>query len=324
VPPTQRQFDTAPEWEGSGAVRGLHTVAMMAAVLGVPAAAVRHWVRGGLLHPTHRAGRIGWFGYGELVIGRQLARLLESGFGLREIDARLSELHPGGPALAARQGERIIIDGRRLSVQKGGDLFGAGGQRQFPFYTSDLDRSVSCVAAGEKAVMLPAGHDASPVLPFDDADAPTTAHEFLALASELEASGDIEAASEAIRALLQAEGPSAQVSFMLAELLYRSGDLTAARERYYVAIEFDSDHLEARTSLGCVLAELGDHELAEAALEGVLRQQPDYADAHWHLAGVLDEMGREADATRHIRAFVALAPDSPWVRMAHERLAARG
>jgi Tfp pilus assembly protein PilF len=91
-----------------------------------------------------------------------------------------------------------------------------------------------------------------------------------------------------------------------------------------VAIEFDSDHLEARTSLGCVLAELGDHELAEAALGGVLRQQPDYADAHWHLAGVLDAMGREADATRHIRAFVALAPDSPWVRMAHERLAARG
>jgi tetratricopeptide (TPR) repeat protein len=103
-------------------------------------------------------------------------------------------------------------------------------------------------------------------------------------------------------------------------LLYRTGDLTAARERYYAAVELDADHLEARASLGCVLAELGDHELALAALEGVLRQQPDYADAHWHMAGVLTDIGRHDDAERHLRTFLALAPASPWAKLAREQL----
>ena len=127
-------------------------------------------------------------------------------------------------------------------------------------------------------------------------------------------------AAEAIRAVLQAEPPTAQVVFMLAELLYRAGDLTAARERYYAAVELDADHLEARASLGCVLAELHEHELAIAALEGVLRQQPDFADAHWHMAGVLDQVGRTDDAAHHLRTFLALAPASPWAKLARQRL----
>ena len=129
-------------------------------------------------------------------------------------------------------------------------------------------------------------------------------------------------AAEALRAVLQAQGPTAQVVFMLAELLYRAGDLTAARERYYAAVELDADHLEARSSLGCVLAELGEHELALAALDGVLRQQPDYADAHWHMAGVLHDVGQKLDSQRHLRTFLALAPESPWATMARERLGA--
>ena len=120
--------------------------------------------------------------------------------------------------------------------------------------------------------------------------------------------------------MLQAQGPNAQITFMLAELLYRAGDLTAARERYYAAIELDPDHLQARSSLGCVLAELGEHELALAALEGVLRQEPTYADAHWHTAGVLREMGAVADAAHHLRRFLALAPESPWAALARGRL----
>ncbi|MFM8986065.1 MAG: tetratricopeptide repeat protein, partial [Planctomycetia bacterium] len=106
----------------------------------------------------------------------------------------------------------------------------------------------------------------------------------------------------------------------LAELLYRAGDLTAARERYYATIEIDPDHLRARTSLGCVLAELGEHELALAALEGVLRQEPDYADAHWHTASVLADVGRTAEARHHLRTFLELAPDSPWAVSARDRL----
>ena len=85
--------------------------------------------------------------------------------------------------------------------------------------------------------------------------------------------------------------------------------------------DFDPDHLEARTSLGCVLAEQGDFELAAAAFEGVLRQQPDYADAHWHLAGVLAELDQPGNARQHLLSFLALAPESPWADVARDQLA---
>ena len=290
-------------------VRGLHTVATMAAVVGVPAAAVRHWIRAGYLRAARRAAGIEWFDYGELVVARRLARLLAAGFALRDIDARLAPLHPGGAAAAARAAGRIVVDGRRLLVRRGDGLLGAGGQRQFGFSTEGIADSGPVPARAlpvEPPVFAARADSATPDL--------------LAMAAELEAIGEFEAATEALRAQLQSAGPSAPVSFMLAELLYRSGDLTAARERYYGAIELEPDHLEARTSLACVLAELGDPELAEAALDGVLRQQPDYADAHWHLAGVLAATGRDTDAARHLRAFVSLAPESPWVRTALERL----
>ena len=69
-----------------------------------------------------------------------------------------------------------------------------------------------------------------------------------------------------------------------------------------------------------MLADLGEQELALAALEGVLVQEPGYADAHWHMAGVLASRGELAEARDHLRAFLALAPDSPWARAARDRL----
>ena len=304
-------------------VRGLYTVPMMAAVLGVPMAAVRHWQRGGLLEPTRRAGALEWFDFQQLVVGRRLAHLLTGGLSLRDIDAKLATLAPGGAAEAARASGRIVTDGRRLSIRRDNRLLGAGGQLQFGFYAESLaddDGPMIMPLAGSDAATSSTTSGSAIGISLEDLDEPTSMVELLDLAADLEAAGEFAEAAEAIRAVLQAEPPTAQVVFMLAELLYRAGDLTAARERYYAAVELDADHLEARASLGCVLAELHEHELAIAALEGVLRQQPDYADAHWHMAGVLDQVGRTDDATHHLRTFLALAPASPWAKLARQRL----
>ena len=295
-------------------VSRLYTVAMIADVLDVPLAAVRHWLRGGLLEPTRRSGSLAWFDFQQLVVGRRLVRLLASGLSLREIDAKLSVLTPGGAAKAAGMAERIVTDGRRLSIRLGNRWVGAHGQLQFSFYTDGLQPIDEASAPIQQPI-------AWSIEASGDADDVNGVAELLDLAADLEAAGEFIEAGEALRAVLQADGPSAKVAFMLAELLYRSGDLTAARERYYAAVELDADHLEARTNLGCVLAELGDHELAMAALDGVLRQQPDYADAHWHMAGVLVDVGRPADARRHLQAFLAIAPESPWAATARARLA---
>lgn len=308
---------------GHPGIRRLYTAAMIAAVLDVPPAAVRHWVRGGLLEVAETSGSVEWFDFEQLVVGRHLARLLGQGLSLREIDAKLAGLVPGGARKAAAAAGRVRIDGRRLSIAEGGRLLAAGGQLQFGFYTAPLAEASrdDAPAVVEWAKPRPATPSEAIFDGDDDLPPPgSDAAEILDLADDLEAAGEYVEAAEALRAVLQTQGPTARVMFMLAELLYRSGDLTAARERYYAVIEIDPNHLQARTSLGCVLAELGEHELAIAALDGVLRQEPGYADAHWHLAGVLHETGVAADAAHHLRRFLHLAPESPWAALARDRL----
>ena len=53
--------------------------------------------------------------------------------------------------------------------------------------------------------------------------------------------------------MLVAGGPTAEIHFALADVLYRMGDLPAARERYYAAVEQDEEYVEARANLGSVL-----------------------------------------------------------------------
>jgi tetratricopeptide (TPR) repeat protein len=139
-------------------------------------------------------------------------------------------------------------------------------------------------------------------------------------ALEWEDQGELQQAAEAYRTLLVAGGPSAEVNFALADLLYRMGDLSAARERFYAAVELDEEYVEARANLGCVLAENNELELAVAAFQGALAFHPDYADVHYHLANSLDRLAQHAEAELHWRVFLALAPESPWADMARNRL----
>ena len=306
-------------------VSRLYTVAMMAELLGTSPATIRHWTRRGFLAPAKSSGAINWYDYAMLVVARDLVRLLHTGLSLRELDRKLRRFAGGDPRQAGQLAGRVVVDGRRLSLRQDATLLAAGGQLQFGFYCEDVAAIAPQPAAdgddgpGVIALATACGCPEDDFATGPEAISSTT--ELLDLAAELEAAGNFFEAAEALRAVLQADGPSATVTFMLAETLYRAGDVAAARERYYAAVELDVDHLEARTSLGCVLAEQGDFELAAAALEGVLRQQPDYADAHWHMAGVLAELRQEPEARRHLITFLELAPESPWADVARERLA---
>jgi tetratricopeptide (TPR) repeat protein len=121
-----------------------------------------------------------------------------------------------------------------------------------------------------------------------------------------------------------AAGPRAEIHFALADVLYRAGDLSAARERYYAALELDEEYVEARASLGCVLAETGELELAAATFEGALEYHADFADVHFHLANTLERLERAEEAQVHFAVFLELAPESPWAEAARDRLAAAG
>lgn len=124
----------------------------------------------------------------------------------------------------------------------------------------------------------------------------------------------------AARLMVGRFGPTADDCVLMGELLYQLGDKSAARERYYMALELDDSNLEARLYLGCLLAEEGDLDSAAAAFNGCLSLHPDYPDARFQLATVLDEMGKTEEAQIHWLAFWKIAPPSPWKRVAAQRL----
>jgi tetratricopeptide (TPR) repeat protein len=292
-------------------VRRLYTPAMLADLLDVPVAIIRRWHRRGLIAPAREVKRLPYFDFQEVATARRLAQVLAEGVSPAALERKLAELArftPGAERPLAQL--QVIVQGRELLLRRGEGLIEPGGQLRFDFEMLEG--------------RTPEREEPSPAAPADEAvidqDDLATPEQLLDLAMELEDEERLDEAAEMYRAALAAGGPRADICFQLAELLYRAGDLSAARERYYMAVEMDEDYVEARANLGCVLAELGQRELAVAALEGALRHHNDYPDAHYHLASLLDDDGRIEAARRHWQEFLRLAPDSPWAEEARQRL----
>jgi tetratricopeptide (TPR) repeat protein len=277
-------------------VQRLYTPAMLAELLKVPVAVIRRWHRRGLIVPAREVRRLPYFDFQEVATARRLAELLAAGVSPRAIERKLEVLAHYLPNVARPLAQlSVIVQGKEILLRQGDGLIEPGGQLRFDF-------------------------DAWQGEPTPAEAVPTSAERMCRLAAELEEDGQLVPAAEMYRAALAAGGPQAEICFQVAELLYRQGDLGAARERYYMAVELDEDYVEARANLGCVLAETGQRELAVAAFEGALRYHPDYADVHYHLARTLDELHRRDEAEHHWRAFLSQAPDSPWADEARARL----
>lgn len=300
-------------------VRRLYTPAMLAELIGVPSAAIRHWRRIGALREVRCVRRLPYFDFEEVAVAKRLGQLHAAGCSLRTIDRRLDQLARLLPGVERPIADpRIVVEQRRILLRRGEELAEPHGQRLLPFGESV-----------DSATSSPGGRQRPNVLQFigETPEAPVDRQSSLSLAEQLEQEaldwldvGDYRRAAESYRTILLANGPSADLLFSLADVLYRSGDLTAARERFYAVLELDEQYVEARANLGCVLAELGELPLAVAAFEGALERHPDFADVHFHLAGTLDRLQQPAESAFHYRAFLALAPESPWAVAARDRL----
>jgi tetratricopeptide (TPR) repeat protein len=301
-------------------VHRLYTPAMLADLLGVSVAVIRRWHRRGLIVPEREVNRLPYFNFQEVATARRLAQLVAAGASSRTIEKKLSDLARYVPDVERPLAQlAVIVEGRQILLRQGEGLIEPGGQRRIDFDALEQppsgDEGASTAVDGRRQILsladsLPDSQQLSP-------------RELVELAGQLDDEGQVQASAEFYRAALAAGGPSAEVCFQLAELLYRMGDVTAARERYYMAIELDENFVEARANLGCVLAEIGQGELAVAAFEGALRHHEDYPDVHYHLARALDELERFEEADGHWNRFLALAPDSPWADEARARQRAR-
>jgi tetratricopeptide (TPR) repeat protein len=305
--------------EAESDVHRLYTPAMLAELLKVSIAVVRRWHRRGLIVPVREVQRLPYFDFQEVATARRLAQLLAAGASPQQIERKLGELARYVPEVERPLAQlSVIVEGKHFLLRQGEGLLEPGGQLRF-----DFDAVEALFEESESPRSDAASH--SHIISLEDARAaledPSSPEEMAALAAELEEQGSIEGAIEVYRAALLAYGPNAEINFLLAELLYRRGDVTAARERYYVAVELDEDYVEARANLGCVLAETGEAELAVQAFEGALAHHGEYPDVHFHLARTLDELHREKEAEEHWATFLELAPASPWADEARRRLA---
>ena len=302
----------------------LYTPAMVAGLIKTRVSHVRRWHRMGLLHSTKIAHRLPYFDFEQVQCARRLMEWGAQGAKPSEIKR---QLHEFGKRIENRSLLELdlVFDGRRILLRDHGKLLGAHVQLHLDF---DLDASepeedTPSNHANIRSLHVhePVQDDALLVGPRETSDLePWSRDDMLHAAEELEDAGRIEEAIEWYRVILSKYGPHAEIAFQLAELLYRSGDVGAARERYYNAVEIDEDFVEARANLGCVLAELGQIDLAIAAFEGALARDDRYPDVHYHLARSLDEVGKSDLATRHWVRFLQLSPQSPWADEALERL----
>ncbi len=296
----------------------LYTPAMVASLIKTPVSAVRRWHRIGLLPSIKVAHKLPYFDFEQVQCAKQIAAWVKQGAKVTDLKKQLDDF---GSRIANRSliDLDIRIDGRRILLYDDGKLIGSQGQLHLNFDEPIEDQGTS----EEPSILVISSHVGQASLrgPRETQDqGPSTRDAMLAAAEELEDAGQIQEAIEWHRVILAKYGPNAEIVFGLGELLLRAGEVLAARERFYNAIEIDEDFVEARASLGCVLAETGQVDLAIAAFEGALAKDDHYPDVHYHLARSLDEIGNTQDATKHWLRFLQLSPQSPWADEALERL----
>ena len=316
-------------WSALGLVddpsqKQLYTPAMVASLIKTRVSAVRRWHRIGLLPSIKVAHKLPYFDFEQVQCAKQIAAWIAQGAGVTDLKKQLDEF---GSRIANRSliDLDIRIDGRRILLCDEGKLIGSQGQLHLDFdepsdsqHQSDQQPSILVMAPPRQQTGSVAPQDRHAIA--EQSDGSWTKDAMLATAEELEDAGRIDEAIEWHRVILAKYGPNAEIVFGLGELLLRFGEVQAARERFYNAIEIDEDFVEARASLGCVLAETGQLDLAVAAFEGALAKDDRYPDVHYHLARSLDELGRNDQATKHWLRFLQLSPQSPWADEALERL----
>jgi tetratricopeptide (TPR) repeat protein len=294
--------------------RQLYSPAMLAELVHVPVRTVRRWQRAGFIRPVTEIMQLPQFDFAGLSTARQLAAWMRQGATVPSIQTQLESLRARAGQQVAIDDLPIMADGKRLILREGDHYVEASGQLRLGFEASDEQDDDAPVTI---RFQLTGGR------PSPESFTTTTELDLESMIDEAiaaEDEGDFEAAIRWYRCALSAHGPSADICFQLAELLYRTHDISGARERYFMALEIDADLVEARANLGCVLVECGQVDLAIAAFEGALEQFPDYADVHFHLARALDEYGESGRAAEHWQRFLELAPASPWADEAHARL----
>ncbi|MBR5709122.1 MAG: tetratricopeptide repeat protein [Thermoguttaceae bacterium] len=341
--------------DASTSLMRLYTPSMLASMLDVPVVTIRQWSRMGLIHPVRQVKKLPYYDLREVDGARSLAQLLEKGVSPALIKEKIEQLGKYIPsAVRSLDQLSILLSGKKALFRIGSDILDSRGQLHFdlndaPDYelrsqnnaASDLESADSpkesplgfpwkLVDKSEiQTESEPEPTDFASILDLvfmdDSAPLPVSEQTLREDIAALQQAGDWDNALAAARLLLLAYRSDSlqqlsEDNVVLADILFHLERLDAAEERLLIALEYDSDNLEARLNLGCILKQQGRNSAAESAFKGCLEQFPDYADAHYHLASLLDDMERSDEALAHWQRFWDLTPSGPWKTVAAERL----
>ena len=236
-----------------------YTSAMLADLVGVDVARVRSWQRRGWIVPAEETHRLAYFDFAELATARQLAELHRAGIRTATIDRKLAEIRRRAPHIQRPLSElAIVLDGRQMLLREGSNLVESGGQLRIDFAALEEEPETDEPPATiiSPAVFLSRGKVPSEAAP----------EQLAAWAAELEEAGDLPSAAEMYRAALAAGGPQPMICFQLAELLYRSGDLAAARERLPLHERHTPTRPRQQQSRGRAGRSTADHQRVELVI----------------------------------------------------------
>ena len=132
--------------------------------------------------------------------------------------------------------------------------------------------------------------------------------------------GDLTRAEEYFAAAIESGGDEAKIIPQLLSVCVQDG-------RYRVAITYAENHLRrhpndvnARFVLGTLYAAVGEVPEARTELERVVAARPAEAQAHFALAVLIRDQGNRAEADRHFREYLRLAPQGQHAEEARASL----
>lgn len=283
-----------------GEIDGIHkrfSQSELGRVLKVPRDRLRVWIKAGILAPIDTIQGIPYFDFAQVSGIRTLWELTQAGVSSAQIRRSLERLSTWMPSMESSLSQLQLLEGNgTLLVRTEQGLADASGQLHLEF------------------------DDAPPVLPSLPATS-VSAEEWRERGYALHDEGRYEASAHAYRqALFLGVSNPVGIIYNLGSVLYATGQLGAAAERFRQALELQHDYAPAWNNLGNALMESGQTDDAIRAYQRAVEVSPDFPDVHYNLADALHAVHRFSEARVHWKQYLRLEPAGEWADYARWRL----
>jgi tetratricopeptide (TPR) repeat protein len=235
------------------------TITDLAAIVKVPPATVRQWVRWGLIEPMEVIHRLEIFGFRALAAAKRLRVLTEHDVPMARIRRELKKLRDRKPDEPLSEADLVHQHGRLL-VRRKGHLIDGSGQTYFDFSERSSD--------SETLEIPPAAENLEDV--FEKA-------------LRAESTGHLSQAIELYRQAIRLSPSNPVLHFNLGNTFYAQGRLLESRASFQTALALDDGYAEAWNNLGNVHLELEQWKDAIEAFGQSLKLVADYREANQNL-----------------------------------------